>query len=247
MEFNPSNEIVKTCLTGMSMEEKGLLDEASKYFNKAWSEAKHDFEKFISAHYVSRVQGNVVDKLNWLEKMLEIGLKINDDSIKSALPPLYSELSLCHKELKNVEKAQMYSELASTISDLPTDSGPFYHGTIADLEVGQLLTAGRDSNYKPEINMNHVYFTALPSIAGLAAALVKGEERERVYIVEPTGAFENDPNVTNKKFPGNPTRSYRSLSPLKIIGEATDWSKQTPKDLNNFKNRLANSSGEIIN
>lgn len=84
-------------------------------------------------------------------------------------------------------------------------------------------------------------------IAGLAAALSKGEARQRVYIVEPTGDFENDPNVTNKKFPGNPTRSYRSQEPLKIIGEATDWIKQTPGEIKEWQEKLANNKGEIIN
>jgi tetratricopeptide (TPR) repeat protein len=247
MEFSPSNEIVKQCLIGMAIEEKGLLDEASKCFHKAWSDAKYDFEKFISAHYLARVQNNVLDKLNWLERMLEIGLEINDDSIKSALPLLYADLSKCHEELNDAEKAKIYSELANSISDNPTDAGPFYHGTRADLEVGDLLTPGGNSNYNPQLKMNHIYFTALPSSAGLAAALAKGNGGERVYIVEPTGTFENDPNVTNKKFPGNPTRSYRSHLPLKIVGEAKDWAKQAPEDLNKFKNKLANGSGEIIN
>ena len=73
--------------------------------------------------------------------------------------------------------------------------------------------------------MNHIYFTALVNGAGLAAELSKGAGRERVYIVEPTGEFENDPNVTDKKFPGNPTRSYRSTEPLRVIGEVTDWTE----------------------
>ncbi|RYY65184.1 MAG: NAD(+)--rifampin ADP-ribosyltransferase [Chitinophagaceae bacterium] len=92
------------------------------------------------------------------------------------------------------------------------DEGPFYHGTRADLQVGDLLTAGYPSNYRPEVLMNHIYFTALVNGAGLAAALAAGEGEERVYLVEPTGPFENDPNVTDKKFPGNPTRSYRSTA-----------------------------------
>src|SRR5690242_12799938 len=103
------------------------------------------------------------------------------------------------------------------------DSGPFYHGTKADLQIGGFLTAGFRSNYKPEVIMNHIYFTALVNGAGLAAALAPGDNRERVYIVEPTGSFENDPNVTDKKFPGNPTRSYRTTEPLRIVGEVTDW------------------------
>ena len=95
--------------------------------------------------------------------------------------------------------------------------------------------------------MNHIYFTALVNGAGLAAALAKGEGCERVYIVEPTGSFENDPNVTDKKFPGNPTRSYRSQAPLKIVGEITDWVRQTPEELALWRERLTNIKGEIIN
>ena len=95
--------------------------------------------------------------------------------------------------------------------------------------------------------MNHIYFTGLVNGAGLAAALAKGNDPERVYIVEPTGDFENDPNVTDKKFPGNPTRSYRSQAPLKIIGEVTDWVKQTPGELKKWREKLANNKGEIIN
>lgn len=131
------------------------------------------------------------------------------------------------------------------------DNGPFYHGTRADLQVGDLLIAGFRSNYKPEIIMNHIYFTALANGAGLAAALAKGDGRERVYIVEPMGSFENDPNVTDKKFPGNPTRSYRSQAPLKIVCELTDWVRQTPEELQKWREKLAiieaDSRAEIIN
>src|SRR5690349_352976 len=87
------------------------------------------------------------------------------------------------------------------------DTGPFYHGTKADLRVGDLLTPGFRSNYDDSVVMNHIYFTALPKGAGLAAEMAKGAGQPRVYIVEPTGTFEDDPNVTNKKFPGNPMRS----------------------------------------
>ncbi|AZA56194.1 NAD(+)--rifampin ADP-ribosyltransferase [Chryseobacterium shandongense] len=132
-----------------------------------------------------------------------------------------------------------------------TDHGPFYHGTKADLKIGSLLTAGFESNYYPEIMMNHIYFTALQNGAGLAAALAKGKGRERIYIVEPTGAFENDPNVTDKKFPGNPTRSYRSTAPLKVVGEVTEWIRLTDEELQTWKERIAalreNPDAEIIN
>ncbi len=131
------------------------------------------------------------------------------------------------------------------------DNGPFYHGTKADLQVGEFLTAGFRSNYKPDIIMNHIYFTALANGAGLAAALANGSGRERVYIVEPTGSFEHDPNVTDKKFPGNLTRSYRSQFPVKIVGEVADWLRQTPEELQKWREKLAkinaDTSAEIIN
>ena len=131
------------------------------------------------------------------------------------------------------------------------DEGPFFHGTKADLQVGDLLTAGYRSNYRPEVVMNHIYFTAQPDGAGLAAELAAGEGAPRVYSVEPTGAFENDPNVTDKKFPGNPTRSYRSTEPLRVVGEVHDWTRLTPEALQAWRDRLAtllaDERGEIIN
>lgn len=131
------------------------------------------------------------------------------------------------------------------------DEGPFYHGTKADLGVGDLLTAGYRSNYRPEVVMNHIYFTALRDGAGLAAELAAGNGEPRVYEVEPTGPFENDPNVTDKKFPGNPTRSYRSSAPLRVVGEIVDWTRLTPEALQTWRDRLAelaaDARGEIIN
>ena len=131
------------------------------------------------------------------------------------------------------------------------DPGPFFHGTKADLQVGDLLTAGFRSNYRPEVLMHHIYFTALTDGAGLAAELAAGDAAPRVYIVEPTGPFENDPNVTDKKFPGNPTRSYRSVEPLRIVGELSDWVRLTPEALQEWRDRLAailaDERGVIIN
>jgi hypothetical protein len=130
-------------------------------------------------------------------------------------------------------------------------NGPFFHGTKADLRDGDLLTAGFRSNYRPEVVMNHIYFTALPDGAGLAAELAPGDAALRVYIVEPTGDFENDPNVIDKKFPGNPTRSYRSSAPIRVVGEVTDWTRLTPEALQAWRERLAelraDERGEIIN
>ncbi|WP_458233006.1 NAD(+)--rifampin ADP-ribosyltransferase [Roseateles sp. P5_E8] len=127
------------------------------------------------------------------------------------------------------------------------DPGPFFHGTKADLAVGDLLSAGFRSNYKAEVVMNHIYFTALAKGAGLAAEIARGENRPRVYVVEPTGPFENDPNVTDKKFPGNPTRSYRSRHPLKIIGELPTWERYDSEFVQQLRLRIKNGMGEIIN
>ena len=131
------------------------------------------------------------------------------------------------------------------MSDL--DSGPFFHGTKADLRVGDLLTAGFRSNYRDAVVMNHIYFTALSKGAGLAAEIAKGDDKPRVYVVEPTGEFENDPNVTDKKYPGNPTRSYRSRFPLRIIGELEVWELYDREFVRQLRGRIAAGMGEIIN
>ncbi|WP_420369183.1 NAD(+)--rifampin ADP-ribosyltransferase [Curtobacterium sp. L1-20] len=135
------------------------------------------------------------------------------------------------------------------------EPGPFFHGTTADLGPGDLLSAGYRSNYRPDVVMNHVYFTALRDGAGLAAELaaeLASEPRTpRVYRVEPTGAFEDDPNVTDKKFPGNPTRSYRSTHPLRVVEEVTDWTRLSAEALQQWRDRLTalppERRGDIIN
>ena len=247
MVFEPSNKVIKLCVSGMAMEEQGNPDEASSLFHQAWNEATNDFEKFTAAYYVARHQKNDSDKLNWLQTALKFALSINDISVQTALPSLYSKIAKCYEDLGDPDNAKRNYDIALSFKDKPRDSGPFYHGTKADLQVGDLLTSGKQSNYKSEIIMNHIYFTALVNGAGLAAALAKGDGRERVYIVEPTGSFENDPNVTDKKFPGNPTRSYRTQAPLKIVGEVTDWAKQTPEEIRQWREKLAKNTGNIIN
>jgi tetratricopeptide (TPR) repeat protein len=247
MEFSPFNHIVKRCLQGMELEEKGRQEEAGKVFADAWNEATNDFEKFLAAYYVARHQVNVPDKLNWFQTALQLALSINDDSVKEAYPSLYTNIAKCYEGLNDPGKAKENYELANSFIGKPTDKGPFYHGTKADLQPGDLFTAGFGSNYQSDLIMNHIYFTALLNGAGLAATLAKGDGRERIYIVEPTGDFENDPNVTDKKFPGNLTRSYRTDAPLKIIGEISDWIKQMPEEIQKWREKLANSKGEIIN
>lgn len=247
MEFNPNNNVVQLCLQGMEMEDTGELEKASLIFLQAWNEAANDFEKYLAAYYMARHQKNVADKLKWLETGLRFALKINPDAVIGALPSLYSKIANCYEDLGHPDNAKQNYELSNSFTGKVSDNGPFYHGTKADLRVGDLLTAGGRSNYQSVVIMNHIYFTALVNGAGLAASLAKGDGRERVYIVEPTGDFENDPNVTDKKFPGNPTRSYRSQAPLKIIGEVTDWVRQTPEELQKWREKLANNKGEIIN
>ena len=127
------------------------------------------------------------------------------------------------------------------------ETGPFFHGTRADLEIGDLLTAGFISNYRDTVVMNHIYFTALAKGAGLAAEIAKGDGHPRVYVVEPTGEFEDDPNVTDKKFPGNPTRSYRSRLPLKIVGELTNWELYDRGFVRKLRSSIESGTGEIIN
>lgn len=247
IKFDPNNSVIKLCTMGMSLEDSGNLEEASTMFYKAWNEAKDDYEKFIAAYHLARQQKNITNKLKWMETSLQHALNINDDNVKSAYSTLYANIAKCYEELHDSDHAKRNYELSELYKGAHSDKGPFYHGTKADLKVGDLLTACGISNYKTELKMNHIYFTANTNGAGLAAALAKGEGRERVYIVEPTGEFENDPNVTDKKFPGNLTRSYRSKEPLRIIGEETEWRRLTAEELSKWRENLAKSKGEIIN
>lgn len=113
------------------------------------------------------------------------------------------------------------------------DLGPFFHGTKAELAVGQLLEPHHLSNYQDK-RSNYVYFTATLDAAKWGAELARTNAKERIYLVEPLGAFENDPNVTDKKFPGNPTRSYRSKFPLKIVAELKNWERHSDEDIQNM-------------
>ncbi len=126
--------------------------------------------------------------------------------------------------------------------------GPFYHGTKANLSIGDLITTGHPSHFETDRALKHVYFSALmePAIWGaeLAMSLSRLDGRGYIYIVEPTGPFEDDPNLTNKRFPGNPTKSYRTCDPLRIVGSVEDWQghpidvlQQMLKSLEDLKRR----------
>ena len=119
------------------------------------------------------------------------------------------------------------------------EEGVYLHGTKADLAAGDLLVPGRDSNFEAGRVMNHVYFTETLDAATWGAELAAGEGRGRIYLVEPTGDFEDDPNVTDKRFPGNPTRSFRTREGVRVVGEIIDWVGHSPERLRAMREGLA--------
>jgi rifampin ADP-ribosylating transferase len=119
------------------------------------------------------------------------------------------------------------------------EPGVYLHGTKADLAVGDVLVPGRASNFEEGRVMNHVYFTATLDAAVWGAELAAGQGRGRIYVVEPTGECEDDPNVTDKKFPGNPTQSFRSREPVRVVGELVDWVGHSPEKLQAMRDALA--------
>ena len=115
----------------------------------------------------------------------------------------------------------------------------YYHGTKANLQIGDLIEPGFQSNYGARKRASYVYFTATLDAAIWGAELAVGEVPGRIYIVEPTGDMEDDPNLTDKKFPGNPTKSYRTKSPIRVVGEVQDWQGHSPEELQAMKDNLA--------
>ena len=118
------------------------------------------------------------------------------------------------------------------------EDGVYLHGTKADLGAGDMLVPGRESNFEAGRMMSYVYFTATLDAATWGAELAAGEGPGRIYIVEPTGEFEDDPNVTNKRFPGNPTRSFRTRGSLRVVGELVDWVGHSPEKLQAMRDGL---------
>lgn len=123
--------------------------------------------------------------------------------------------------------------------DKSLDAGPFYHGTKAALKPGDLLEPGFNSNYGKGEKARYVYLTAILDAAIWGAELSSGDGPGRIYLVEPSGTFEDDPNLTDKKFPGNPTRSYRTRQPLRVVGEVPDWKGHSPEELQKMRDHLA--------
>lgn len=122
----------------------------------------------------------------------------------------------------------------------------FFHGTKADLRPGDMVAPGRASNYGERNKATYIYLTATLDAAIWGAELALGEGRERIYLVEPTGPVENDPNLTDKKFPGNPTLSYRSVYPFRIVGEVTVWQGHAPEQVTAMKDGLAKLAAQGI-
>jgi len=127
-----------------------------------------------------------------------------------------------------------------------TSTTAFYHGTKADLRTGDLIGAGYASNYGAGRTAAYVYFSATLDAATWGAELARGEGPGRIYVVEPTGPFEDDPNLTDKKFPGNPTLSYRTKDPLRVVGEVTDWTGHPPEQLQAMRDHLARLDAQGI-
>lgn len=115
----------------------------------------------------------------------------------------------------------------------------YFHGTKADLNMGDFIEIGLNSNYGQRNNAKYIYLTATLDAAIWGAELALGEGRGRIYLVEATGTIEDDPNLTDKKFPGNPTKSYRSKHPFKVVGEVTIWQGHSPEQVKAMKDGLA--------
>ncbi len=115
----------------------------------------------------------------------------------------------------------------------------YFHGTKTDLKIGDLIKAGFNSNFGQRKNAKYIFLTATLDAAIWGAELAFGEGRERIYLVEPTGAIEDDPDLTDRKFPGNPTKSYRSIHPFKVVGEVTIWQGHPPEQVKAMKDELA--------
>ena len=124
--------------------------------------------------------------------------------------------------------------------------GSFFHSTKADLKTGDSIITGKNKNYNDDRKSEYVYFAGTLDAAIWGAELAEGDGSERIYVVEPTGDYEDDPNLTDKKFPGNPTKSYRSKQPLKIVAEVTKWESHSPELLNSMKENLRKLSEEGI-
>lgn len=246
-EFSPSNKIVKMCMQAIYAYENNEFDKAIVLLEDAYKCSETEFEKFVSSYKKAEYENDLNNKLKWFE--ISIKHAINSDCIssKTAYSTLYLNIAKTYEKLNELENAKKNYDLSNKYKEMPQDNGPFYHGTNVNLNVGDLLSAGRKSNYKDGLVMNHIYFTSNLSGAILAAKLVSEDNMGHVYVVKPIGDFENDPNVTDKKFCGNLTQSYRTTSDLEIICELVDLDNNSSLDIKEFKEKIYKNDKEIIN
>lgn len=245
-DFDMKNPILKQCLeiiTKNSKDNHTIVCE----LQQVQQLTNNDFENFITYYYLSKYQSNYEQRITYLNKAIEYAIHSEIFAVYSSLPYLYTQLSITLNSVCDYKNAKVAKFKADEYQNNTRDVGPFYHGTRADLHIGDMLSPGFPSNYQPEIIMNHIYFTTKIDGAGFAAALASGNSKERVYIVEPVGNYENDPNVTDMKFPGNLTRAYRSDKPLKIIGEIEQWNHLDEDELNKWREKMKTSNQKILN
>ena len=178
-----------------------------------------------------------VGEANWRKGLFYLYEK--KDMIDPINRDLYGGLSMDNKDLIEMSKDKDIELATQLQGNVSLDSGPFYHGTKANLKLGDMLEPGHSSNYGERKKANYVYLTATLDAAIWGAELSVGDEPGRIYRVEPTGTIEDDPNLTDKKFPGNPTRSYRTRQPLRIVGEVLDWEGHSPEELQKMLDQLA--------
>ena len=174
MRFNPTSPFIQQLMQAIIQTEQGNLAQAEAILDRMYRQTDDDYEKFLLAYQFSKVTTDIFERVKWLSVSLESAQKIDDEEVKSAYVTLFRDLSAAYKVLGNHDYEKKYLELAEAEPKTPTYQGPFYHGTKADLEVGDLLVPGGLSNYQDDLVMNHIYFTANLNGAGLAATLVKG-------------------------------------------------------------------------
>ena len=148
----------------------------------------------------------------------------------------YCKLTNARIPFVTMTKNRSEDNLLESAYDL--SSQKFYHGNKANMKLGDLIQPGFNSNFGKGKIAKYVYLTATLDAAIWGAELALGEGPGRIYMVEPTGPIEDDPNLTDKKFPGNPTKSYRSRNPLRIIGEVKDWQGHSPEKLKAMKENV---------
>ena len=123
----------------------------------------------------------------------------------------------------------------------------YFHGTKADLEIGDLIKVGYNSNFGQRKNAKYIFLSATLDAAIWGAELAYGDGQERIYLVEPTGEIEDDPDLTDQKFPGNPSKSYRSTQPFKVVGEVTIWQGHQPEQIKAMKDGIQKLNEQGVN